>query len=265
MKTLLAASICFLLIQTDVPVYAQSGPNWAEGAISAIGIGVAPENARSKGQARAMARRAATVDAQRLLVEIMQGVVVDAETTVENAMANDIIKTKVRGILRGARQVGKPVYMDDGSVEVTLAVNLRGTLSDVLLPKEGFSEEPAKKVEAPVIPDGHTGLIIDARGLGLAPAMAPKVMDETKKLVYGAKLVSREAAVTHGIAVYEKDLDLAKKNDRIGDNPLVIKGTEAKGRNKSNVVVSDADGARARKAAEGLSFLSECKVVVVVD
>ena len=265
MKTLLVASICFLLIQTNTLAYAQSGADWAEGDITAIGIGVPPVNARSKGQGRAMAKRAAIVDAQRLLVEILQGVNVDAETTVENAMADDVVKTRVRGILRGARQVGKPVEMDDGTMEVTLAVNLRGTLSDVLLPKDGFAAAPPEEASTPAVPDGHTGLIIDARGLGLAPAMAPKVMDETEKLVYGAKLVSREAAVTHGIAVYEKDLDVAKKNDRIGDNPLVIKGTKAEGRNKSNIVVSDADGARTRKAAEGMSFLSECKVVVVVD
>ena len=126
-------------------------------------------------------------------------------------------------------------------------------------------EAPPEEEEAPEAPDGNTGLIIDARGLGLSPAMAPKVVDEADKLVYGAKIVSREAAVTHGIAVYEKDLETAKKNDRIGDNPLVIKGTKAKGRNKTNVVVSDDDGAKARKAAEGQSFLNQCKVVVVVD
>ena len=265
MKNILVAGICLLVILSGTTVSAQSGADWTEGAITAIGFGVPPLNARSKGQARAMARRAATVDAQRLLIEVLQGVNVDAETTVENAMANDIVKTKVKGILRGARQVGKPTYMDDGSVEVTLAVNLRGTLSDVLLPKDGFGGAPPEEEEAPEAPDGNTGLIIDARGLGLSPAMAPKVVDEADKLVYGAKIVSREAAVTHGIAIYEKDFETAKKNDRIGDNPLVIKGTKAKGRNKTNVVVSDDDGAKARKAAEGQSFLNQCKVVVVVD
>jgi hypothetical protein len=265
MRNVMVASICSLLVLTGTTATAQSGTDWTEGAITAIGIGVPPVNARTKGQGRAMARRAATVDAQRLLVEILQGVNVDAETTVENFMANDIVKTRVKGILRGARQVGKPTYMDDGSVEVTLAVNLRGTLSDVLLPKEGFGEPPAEEATAPPEPDGNTGLIIDARGLGLSPAMAPKIVDEADKLVYGAKLVSRKAAVTHGIAVYEKDLDTAKKNDRIGSNPLVIKGTKAKGRNKTNVVVSDDDGAKTRIAAEGQAFLNQCKVVVVVD
>ena len=122
--------------------------------------------------------------------------------------------------------------------------------------------EPEKKASEP---EGPTGLIVDARGLGLSPAMAPKVVDEGDRLVYGAKVVNREAAVQHGIAAYEKDLDLARKSDRIGGNPIVVKGVKATGRNKTNVVVVEADGDRVRKAADGQAFLNQCKVIVVID
>ena len=244
---------------------AQQDLDWSAGVVEAIGIGVPPTNIRSKAQGRAMAVRAATADAQRNLIETLQGVSIDAETTVEDAMASDIIRTKVKGILRGARRVGKPTYLEDGAVEITLAVRMRGALTDALLPKEGFSTpvpEPETKVSKP---EGPTGLIVDARGLGLSPAMAPKVVDEADRLVYGAKVVNREAAVQHGIAAYEKDLDLAKKSDRTGGSPIVVKGVKATGRNKANVVVAEADGDRVRKAADGQSFLNQCKVIVVVD
>ena len=234
---------------------AQQDLDWSAGVVEAIGIGVPPSNIRSKAQGRAMAVRAATADAQRNLIETLQGVSVDPETPVEDAMASDIIRTKVKGILRGARRVGKPTYLEDGSVEITLAVRIRGALTDALLPKEGFSApvpEPEKRVEKP---DGPTGLIVDARGLGLSPAMAPKVVDEA----------DREAAVQHGIAAYEKDLELARKSDRIGDNPILVKGVKATGRNKTNVVVAEADGDKVRKAADGQAFLNQCKVIVVVD
>ena len=78
-------------------------------------------------------------------------------------------------------------------------------------------------------------------------------------------MVIREVAVQTGIAGYEKDLDAAKKNDRIGDKPLVVKGMEAIGRNRANLVVSRSDSDRIREAAMGQTFLNQCRVVLVLD
>jgi hypothetical protein len=35
-------------------------------------------------------------------------------------MVDDVINTKVRGFIRGARQVGSPKYLSDTSVEVNI-------------------------------------------------------------------------------------------------------------------------------------------------
>lgn len=213
-----------------------------------------------------MARRAAVVDAQRNLLETLKGVSIDAETTVSNLIADDRIQATVKGVLRGARPVGDPVYHDDGSVEVTLAVQTRGALSDALLPSEGFGPtEPKSEEDTPAEESdaGSTGLIVDATGLNLQNAMAPKVVDEDEKLVYGAKLVDRGAAVEKGIAAYEKDLDSGA--DRVGKSPLVVKGTKVLGRRNTNVMISNADAAKVRAAAEGRSFLNQCQVVLVID
>ena len=79
---------------------------------------------KNKAQARAMAIRGAIVVAQRNLLEIVKGVNVMSETTVENMITtNDVINTKVEGVIKGAQMVGNPVE-SFGMIEVTMRVPL---------------------------------------------------------------------------------------------------------------------------------------------
>src|SRR5512141_2390472 len=94
--------------------------NWTTSEVSATGIGAPPAQAANAAQARAMAERAAFVVALRNLLEIVKGVRVDSESVVENFMVkSDVIRTRVDGIVKGARIV-KTQYMSDGSVEVVV-------------------------------------------------------------------------------------------------------------------------------------------------
>ena len=80
-----------------------------------------------------MAERAARADALRNLLEAVKGVRVDAETTVESyTTKSDRIMTRVSVIVIGAREVGKR-YLGDGSVEITMEINLTGELLAVML------------------------------------------------------------------------------------------------------------------------------------
>ena len=82
--------------------------NYSDRKIQATGIGAIPDIALTNAaQARRAALRIAKVDAMRNLVEIVNGITVDSETTMSDAMFDDVIKTKVRGMIRGAVQVGR--------------------------------------------------------------------------------------------------------------------------------------------------------------
>ena len=82
-----------------------------------------------------MAERAAFVVALRNLLEIVKGVRVDSESVVENFMVkSDVIRTRVDGIVKGARIV-KTQYMSDGSVEMLVAMPLKGALMDTIVPE----------------------------------------------------------------------------------------------------------------------------------
>ena len=270
--------------------------DWSNQMIRATGIGAANPNLPLAAQ-RSGAIRAAKLDAYRNLLEIVKGVNLTSETTVENAMLlSDVIKTRVDGVLRGARMVGEPRYMSTGDVEVEVEVPLTGVISDAVLPQDfgggslltggvllcptcGQPWPAGKPVPAGItlIQSGGqtggtvatgstvTGLIVDAGGLGLRPAMAPKVLDEQGNEIYGSKFVSREYAVDIGMVGYDKNLEKAIRNERVADTPVVVKAVKTSGPNKTDVVVSNADASKIHGLAANMNFLQHCKVMFILD
>ena len=95
--------------------------------------------------------------------------------------------------------------------------------------------------------------------------MAPKLLNEQGEEIYGSKFVSREYAVDIGMVGYEKDIDRAAKNERVADTPLVVKGVQASGQNKTDVIISAADATKIHNYAANMNFLQHCKVMFVLD
>ena len=268
--------------------------DWSNQIIQATGIGASNPNLPAAA-ARSNAIRAAKMDAWRNLLETVKGVYLSSETTVRNAMVeSDVIQTRVEGILKNFRTVGGPKYLSDGSVEVVVEMPITGQLTDALLPGQfgGGQFMTAGQMLCPTcgqpwpqgrpVPPGvnlqqvggtmsgvsssvYTGLVIDCKGLGVRPAMAPKIVDENGTEVYGSKFVSRKWAVEMGMVGYDKDVNRARQNDRVTNNPLIIKGLRASGQNKTDIVVSAADAALIHQAAANQNFLDKCKVMFIVN
>jgi len=251
----------------EQPVGSTGKVDWTTGVITAVGIGAPPAQPANSAQARAMAERAAQVVAYRNLLEAVKGVRVDSTTLVENFMVtSDVIRTEVSGIIQGAMIMDKK-YMSDGSVEVTVGMKLTGALADALLPK-GPQTPPTGLTGtlAPATPGQlYTGLIVDARGLGVRPAMAPKILNEDGKEVYGSAWISREYAVREGMVGYLKDPVAAQTNPRVTDKPLMVKAIKASGDARVDTVITNADAAMLHNAAQNLSMLEKCRVIILVD
>ena len=117
---------------------AGTGMDWSgDSKITVQGMGVAPTYAVNAIQARMLARRAAVVDAYRQLAEMVKGVNVDSETTVENMMVtSDVTKTKVTDLIEGARSVSEQA-VDGGGYTVTMEMSVFGasnSLATAVLP-----------------------------------------------------------------------------------------------------------------------------------
>jgi hypothetical protein len=243
--------------------------NWAEQSIRATGSGAPNPDAPNIAAARLGAERAAKADALRNILETIKGVRIDSETLVVNAMTqNDVIRTRVQGMVRGA-QVVNTRYLSDGAVEVTVEIRMASqtaptdSLAATVLPPQAMG------TQSPNIPRAgnpvYTGVIFDARGLNIRPAMSPKVLDEDGREVYGSAFVSQEWATKFGILGYVKDLEGAKKSDRVAANPLVVKAVKASGTGGCDLVISNADAQGMRDMSKNLSFLEQCRVLIVVD
>ncbi len=247
--------------------------NWTSGIIRAIGVGAPPENYYGKPEARPMALRAAKMDAYRNILEVIQGVRIQSSTTVKNfMMADDSISAQVSGMVRGA-QVAKQEYMSDGTVEVTLEMNLNGGFAQLVLPEDIKQVEPIQSSTASSSTQSnqknaavtYTGLVVDARGLDAKPAMSPRVLDENGQEVYGAAFVSREYAVQQGMSGYSKNIDAATENQRVTETPLIVKAIKTEGPGKTDFVINNTEASNLRGAPENLSFLKQCRVIIVVD
>jgi hypothetical protein len=241
--------------------------DWSTGVLTAVGIGVPPAQQADAAQAQAMTERAAEVLAYRNLLEAVKGVQVDSTATAGNIiLPSDVLRAEVNGIIQGATVIDKK-YVSDGSVEVTMGIRLMGALAEILLPKKP-STPPADLTGAPA-PDGpgqlYTGLIVDARGLGVKPAIAPKILNEEGKEVYGSSWFDRDFAVREGTVGYLKDPVQARTNPRVSDNPLMVKAIRVAGDARVDVVINNADAALLHSTAQNLSMLQKCKVIILVD
>ncbi len=254
--------------------------NYSNGWITATGIGGISPQAQNPGMARGMAVRAAKIDAMRNLLETVLAVAVTSETSVRGAaVENDVIKTKVKGMVKGARirdinedgrhDTNDFRYLSDTSIEIEMEIHMSG-ISSIVLPPAGYAEAqagvapPSAGTSAP-ISGSTTGLIIDARGVGARPAMSPKILDQNGGVVYGPSSFTREYAIKYGVAGYSKDIEAAKSDPRVVGNPMVVRGIGVQGMNGTDIVVANGDAAGIRRAETSGKILSSCKVMIILD
>ena len=105
--------------------------DWIDQRVSASGLGNARQGV-SPGQARALAERASLTVARRNLLEVVRGVHINSQTTVQNYMvADDRVVTQVSGEIRFAR-VDRVEHLSDGTVRTTVSMPLTGKLGSIL-------------------------------------------------------------------------------------------------------------------------------------
>lgn len=179
--------------------------NWTQQFIEAEGEGIIDnERFKNPAQARAMAIRGATVVAQRNLLEIVKGVNVTSETTVEDLITTkDFIVTRIDGVVKGAQMVGQP-RVEDGSVKVRLrmplyaANGLAPAVYDALPEQPTVTPPPADQqpavdtaAQAPAVAaqTPTNGFALNMNGKPFDPALFPVIVDEQGKVVLDTKKI----------------------------------------------------------------------------
>jgi hypothetical protein len=185
--------------QDVVEVKTNGNINWTQQYIEAVGQSVVDnERFKNPAQAKLMATRGAVVVAQRNLLEIVKGVHIVGETTVQDMMTtSDYVYTRVEGVIKGAQQVGEAKMMD-GYVEVRLKMPIygNGSLANTF---DEPSLKNAKKING--FEDASTLQEIDeSKGGGvdgskpilfniensenIDPSMFPVIVDDNGKVLF---------------------------------------------------------------------------------
>jgi len=236
-----------------------------------------PPKKTTGGQAAAAeALSVARKKAVEALAGLTGGVLLSGGQTIADKMAETpSIAEKVDEMVRSAPAVQQN-FRSDGATDIVIELSLYGGFAQLILPEDirhfeaiqsvqADQEKPntGTKVNAGGAPFG--GLVIDARGLDVKPAMMFAVLDENGKPVYGSAYVSREYAVQWGMAVYVTQIPAGKAYPRVTPRPLVIKGLRAVGAARTDIVISNADAAKLKGAVENLILLRQGRVAVVID
>jgi len=244
--------------------------NWGTGEMSATGMGVPPERYKNQpARGRLMAVRAAKIDAMNNLLETMEGVRIESKTQVKDfAVESAIVRAAMKGVLRGASMVGRPHYMEDGAVEVVMAINYRQSVAQTILinygKKKAATSSNASTNHNPSTSSHKamaiTGLVIDAIGKGLSTALAPRILDESGNVVYSISMVASDKQ--NSIVAYDNSATDAAKLSRLGANPITIKAINIS--NKSDVIISNADAAKINQAAGMQDTLRNARVALAL-
>jgi len=113
-------------------------------------------------------------------------------------------------------------------------------------------------------PGAYTGLIIDATGLGAQRNISPRIVAPDGLEVWGTVNCSAGFAVGTGIVGWAHGLEEARRSERAGGNPLVIRSQRVLGPAACVFEVSPRD-ARRIQAADRISRLLRCCNIVVAQ
>jgi hypothetical protein len=157
-------------------------------------------------------------------------------------------------------KVLKTKYYSDGGVDLIVQMSIDGQLASTLVDSDTKTAELPQKGNAK-----NSGLIINARGLKMMPALAPKILDESGNVIYSSEFLAKGDLEERGVTSYFKEMDAAKKSKRVGANPLVLKALKLAQGTKTDVVLSNADAEKLKDPEANLKYLSEGRVILVVD
>jgi hypothetical protein len=118
----------------------------------------------------------------------------------------------------------------------------------------------AGRVDLP--PEAHTGLIVDATGLGARRDISPRILDPEGQEVWGTVECSAAWAISYGIAAWGNGMEQAVQSVRAGSNPLVVRAQQVLGPVNSIFQISAEDVARVVEANAVGHFLENCNVVI---
>ncbi|MEF2144445.1 MAG: hypothetical protein V3573_03285 [Desulfovibrionaceae bacterium] len=261
--------------------------NWGDGMISALGVAEVRAESYDPVREQAVAARRATLEARRQLQETVLSLPLDGRRLVGQALSPDQVAS-VRSKLQNSplERRNEPDGLGGVRLEVVASAGLRGPLADSLFPPtEPFLSRVPAHIELtigtlsahPVDVDqaayrrsmaelgAYTGVVVDARGLGVSPALLPVVAGPDGVCVFGPHLASRAYVVEQGLAVYAPSIQDPAARQRVGGTPLVVRALAVSGSYAADLVVSQQDADLIQVLFKSRDIGASCPMAIVLD
>ena len=253
---------------------------WGNGEIYVTRILETPEQDSGDEFSPLSVRRAAS-QARKQLLDIIMSVRIDSKQTVSAFLSgDDELSASVRGLIHNS-PFQRPSLFDEKG-QIVVSESLRGKLAELVIPttiqfqsgipprlstslENSMSFSANDPEEAGSGATGYTGLVVDARGLNVTPALAPVIYGQDGLGAYGSFLVSRANAIDNGVVAYATTIDTNDLLERAGSRPLVVKAINAYGSWRTDLIISSPMARLVRAIMRPGDIVNRCRVVIVVD
>ncbi|MEF2231044.1 MAG: hypothetical protein V3571_08960 [Pseudodesulfovibrio sp.] len=288
-RTLLLTLAAFLVFPAAAPAFQGYVQTVAEGATIAWGSGdlavsrLLEPLAGGAESPSPLTLRKAVSNARKQLLDTILGIRIDAHSTVGSHLSEDAeLAARVRAVIQNSPLERPAMFADSGEIRVT--ESLRGKLAELILPtiiqfQSGIAPKLSTSMEqslnfeggepehvgSGIGTGGFTGVIVDARGLKITPALTPVIFGQDGQGAYGAFLVSRQSAIDKGVVAYAATPDPQALRERVGDRPLTVKALSAYGSWRTDLIISTSMARLVRAVMRSGEAVNDCRVVIVLD
>jgi len=232
-------------------------------------------------QREMQAKEAAVAVAQQALAQYLNGFSIVSDKLVKDGMMRyHSIRTAVSATLRNVQVVYQAYDAEQDKAIAIVKLGLHGPdgfateLYKSLAQNKGFQKQaylvdgkPAKKFAGPAekVSGHYDGLIIDASGLNLKPALFNRILTASDELLYDPTRLSQQNLAAYGSGKYADSVENARLalQSRGVKEPLVIKAVDVA--NGSDLRVDEDDAVQIFSANQKGKFLTAAKVAFVVN
>jgi hypothetical protein len=154
-------------------------------------------------------------------------------------------------------QTVSTTYNDNGRVDVVTQIDLNILASELLLNSVQKVSARTENLRG----EKYTGVVVDARLAGVQPALLPRLLTQSDRLIYDVAWSPRDIVRRQGGCGYESSVSRAKQASRVGQNPLIVKAQVKTGQ-KIDLYLN---GAHTTAVEANLNLLEKGALMIVVD
>jgi len=273
LKNSLVIMITFIILLLCVDIYAQKLPNkkfhidWVNSKLNVFGNGkITPKKRGDFIEWQLGATIEAREDLIRNCVISMSELRVDAYNTAKDILRVDQdVSQNFYRYLKNVKNHRVKYRENDVIIDLEIPFFSDGGIANLFV-KAGVDFGNFHKYDEYTYSTSFTGLVIDTRGQGKIPCLAPKIYDENHNTVYSIDVMEEKSFEKWGCVQYTTDPYYSiKYSERVGENPYRIAAIKNDKLIATDIAISNEDARVLLQNSETLNCLEEGKVIIIID